>query len=312
MITLAFRLAVMAGLLSITASASAMGTAPTVASITTPICADSPNIDQRFGVVVADTVGTDMSSVLNSLCVRTYYKYGWGEPLPGFERIQMVGRTNISEVGLDAFIRSHLGSYWMVGNEPNVPNQDNLSPAAYAQLFHNWAVRIKGLDPTAKILNAGIGNFPDVVGVPGGGLAYIRDFRESHRILFGTYPSVDVWNIHAYPPFFVADGRLQSFCDTSFPKLHISEVARYLRASGEMQPIWLTEFGMDWGNDQDPCVVTFMTDMVGWLATTGLVNRWYWFSLNGQSWGFGGNLVDLAGTPTILGQTYRGLAAMQR
>lgn len=263
-----------------------------------------PVYDRRSGVVVPGFYGLDGQAVLDSLQSGSYYQYEWGEAVRGKERIQMVARSYMSDAGLDDFIRSHPGQYWMIGNEPNVPNQDNLSASAYAQQHRYWTVRIKGIDPTAKIVNGGVANWPD----NSGGLAYLAQFRESYRAAYGEYPPVDVWNIHAYPPFYMDGNKLRSYCDTTDPKRFISDVVRYLRQSGERQNIWLTEFGMAWSDDGDPCVASFMTDIVSWLKESRLVDRWYWFSLNATGDGFGGSLMELNGVLTPLGKTYRDLA----
>ncbi|MBI4319144.1 MAG: hypothetical protein HY675_11695 [Chloroflexi bacterium] len=256
--------------------------------------------------------GFDRIGILDALNVRSYYQYAWGEPLAGKERIQMVARSNIREEGLDAFISSHPGQYWQIGNEPNVPNQDNLTPQEYAQVYYSWSRRIKTIDQSAKILNGGIVNYPDVVGYWGGALQYLKDFREAYRGMYGEFPSIDVWNLHAFPPFYYANGRMNTYCDTSFPKYFIVEVVQYLRSVGEQQPVWLTEFGMDWGDDSDPCMLTFMTDLVHWLEDTRLIDRWYWFSTNAASRGNGGNLVDLSSNLTAPGTRYRDLASERR
>lgn len=225
----------------------------------------------------------------------------------------MVARDNISESGLDDFIRSHPGLYWQIGNEPNVPNQDNLSPADYAQRYNYWYRRIKGLDPSAKLLNGGIVNWPDVMGYYGWAVAYINDFRESYRAMYGEYPPVDVWSIHAFPPFYVNDdGWLTSYCETAELKRFIAEAVQYLRSAGESQPIWLTEFGINHRDDADPCMVPFMTDIVHWLEESQLVDRWYWFSLNSGSGNHSGNLVTPSGDLTVLGGTYRDLISEGR
>ncbi len=268
--------------------------------------------DGRFGVIGSEIPGFTGSAILDALNMQSYYEYEWGPAMTGKQRLQMVGRSYQSYAGLDEFIGSHPGSYWLIGNEPNVPNQDNHSPAAYAQIYHDWVGRIKGIDPTAKTVNGGIANWPDVVGHPGAGLAYLREFREAYRVQYGESPPIDVWNIHAYPPFFEEGVRLRSVCDTAEPKRYVAEVVQYLRSVGETQQVWLTEFGMDHALENDPCAVTFMTDMVGWLEQTGLVDRWYWFHLNAQSDGFFGNLVDLQGNLTALGQAYRDLSLQQR
>lgn len=257
--------------------------------------------DSRFGVV--QTGGGDAS--INALDLANYYNYGWGESIWKKQRMEMVARPSIPEIGLDAFIAAHPDRYWVIGNEPNVPNQDNLSPVAYAKLYHDWAERIRNISPTAKIINGGIVNWPDVSSA----LIYISRFREEHRKLYNIYPIVDVWSVHAYPPVGMdSDGRLHSVCDTAQPKRMVRDSVAYLRGIGESAPVWLTELGMDWSTDGDPCVALFMSEMVSWLKQTRLVDRWYWFSTNASTEGLGGNLVNADGTVTTLGRLYADLS----
>ncbi|MBI4318636.1 MAG: hypothetical protein HY675_09115 [Chloroflexi bacterium] len=275
------------------------------------------SLDSRFGIVTSS--GMDRRVVVDLLKASAYYDYRWGEPVVGKDYLQTVSRDGQTYNGFDDFVRSHRGLYWQVGNEPNVPNQDNVSAAAYAQRYNAWVTRIKALDPMARVMNGGIVNWPDVVGDIGAGLAYLRDFRESYRSQYGQYPPIDVWNLHTYAPFAVDDGRLRTYCDSSAGRYFIVQVTDYLRDAGQTQPVWLTEFGLDWNWDSVPQCYdptrrvwttpsAFMIEMVDWLRSTGLVARWFWFSDNAWDRGNGGALVDRSTSLTTLGQTYRDLA----
>ena len=77
----------------------------------------------------------------------------------------------------------------MVGNEPNDPHQDDLSPGAYAAFFHRFATAARAADPTVRMASAGIANAD---------CEWAAAFRDSYREQYGEYPAVDAWNIHNY------------------------------------------------------------------------------------------------------------------
>lgn len=256
--------------------------------------------DSRFGVVHSRG-GT---AALQALRISSYYEYNWGESLPRAERIQMVGRPYISDKGLNEFVSTHKGNYWMVGNEPNNPSQDNLSPQEYAQSYSYWHHRLKTLDPQAKLIAGQIVNYPGTHEA----INYLDTFRREYKNITGNYPQADVWAIHAYPPFTVDNqGKLRSICSTTTLKEMVTSSIDYLRSNGENAPIWLTEFGFDWAEDGDPCYPGFMRDMVAWLETQD-IDRFFWYSMNATTYNHGGSLVDLGGQPTTLGLLYRDLS----
>ncbi len=85
--------------------------------------------------------------------------------------------------------RQHRGEWWQFGNEPNDPNQDNLSPAEYAARYHDFYFALKAADATASIIPAGVANAD---------WRWADAFREAYRARFGRYPRVDGWSIHNY------------------------------------------------------------------------------------------------------------------
>ncbi|MCP4591363.1 MAG: hypothetical protein GY842_11500, partial [bacterium] len=63
-------------------------------------------------------------------------------------------RPKVEEI--TAIARANPASLWLVGNEPDVIWQDNLTPATYAQLYHDAYVAIKDADPTAQVAIGGV------------------------------------------------------------------------------------------------------------------------------------------------------------
>lgn len=104
---------------------------------------------------------------------------------------------------LRAEILSRPGFLWLIGNEPDRgPNpedttcknraQDDTAPEVYARAYHDIYYLIKGIDPTAKIANAGL------VEVTPGRLQYLDIVWNTYRSLYGQDMPVDVWNMHIY------------------------------------------------------------------------------------------------------------------
>lgn len=104
---------------------------------------------------------------------------------------------------LPAEIRSHPGSLWLVGNEPDRgPNpedttcknrvQGDTEAQVYARAYHDIYYFIKSIDPTARIANAGL------VQVTPGRLQYLDLVWNTYRSLYGQDMPVDVWNMHIY------------------------------------------------------------------------------------------------------------------
>jgi hypothetical protein len=82
------------------------------------------------------------------------------------------------------------GALWIIGNEPECPNQGNLTPAEYAARYREAYVRIKGWDYSAQVAIGG------VVEVTPLRLRWIEAVMDAYQTAFGSPIHVDVWNIH--------------------------------------------------------------------------------------------------------------------
>ena len=144
---------------------------------------------------------------------------------------------NFSEVRLEDALGRHRSGWWILGNEPNDPNQDDLSPGAYAAFYHRAEGLIRRADPKAHVTPAGISNAD---------WRWAEAFRESYREQYGRYPRVDAWNIHDY------------VLEPDRDQLDVAEFQRriiafhtWMEESGEGdKPLLLTEFGALFGPDQ--------------------------------------------------------------
>jgi hypothetical protein len=243
-----------------------------------------------------------------------------------------------------ALVRQFPGSYWLIGNEPNVVESSpdgfgNASPEQYATALNFYARTLKGADPTAKLVGPNMLNWDFICnGCPGypQGMAWTERMRNSYVARYGVEPPLDVWAIHTY--------ELDWY---SFPNgnagRHIDQV---LGLRGWLdsfeglagKPIWISELGLHWAypgiewNDDIASPVgeydydhveQFMTDLFGWLnanADQFHIEKWFIFPIYAaypesfQTQWAGINLMDgpEADAPiNRLGELYRQLAGIK-
>jgi hypothetical protein len=142
------------------------------------------------------------------------------------------------------------GSYWAIGNEPNVPGQDNLAPRDYAFRFKNISDEIKAGDPTAKIIAGNMLNWNFMctggcLGFPLG-MNWFAEFWTEYVNLYSVPPTPDAWGIHVYT---ITWDRVP-MVDTDRSTDQIHAFRNYLNSLGRTNdPIWITELGVIWGYD---------------------------------------------------------------
>jgi len=83
-------------------------------------------------------------------------------------------------------------STWIIGNEPECPNQGNLTPAEYATRYHEAYVRIKGWDPSAQVAIGGVVEPTPLR------LRWLEAMMSSYATQYGhsMTTDIDVWTIH--------------------------------------------------------------------------------------------------------------------
>lgn len=252
-----------------------------------------------FGVCIGWGLGT--KEQLDILGDVWYIDYGYrGEELRGHPRLYMVRARVPLDRGFEKVMRANPGSWWILGNEPNDPNQDNISPAEYAKLYHDFYHLAKRTDAFCRILPAGIADAD---------WRWAEAFREKYREAYGCYPPVDGWNIHNY----LLDPDLDPYDVKEF-KRRIVAFGDWMGRIGERdKPLFLTEFGVLYGAgccgrpiDPPGKVVSFMRETVSWLEGTDYVQYWAWFAINSGG-RFNGDLFDAEGKLTLFGAAYRDL-----
>lgn len=259
--------------------------------------------------------------------------------VPGLAIWQTVRLGQIGESGewpavsdvIEETIQAHPGSFWMVGNEPDVRWQDNATAEEYAVAYHDIYYFIKERDPAAQLGAGGIA-LPTPLR-----LAYLDQVLEAYRLQYGEPMPVDLWSIHLFtlreeagswgigipPGMAEPTGQLYEIGDhgdIELLKTHITTFREWMAANGYGdKPLAVTEFGIlfpeDYGFPQE-FVQNYMrmafeyfltaTGETG-LATNGgrLVQFAFWYSLYDDGDYQTGNLFDgTNGTLTELGKAY--------
>ncbi len=240
-------------------------------------------------------------------------------------------RAAIAEV-----LAANPGALWLAGNEPDVIWQDNQTPEAYAQLYHQFYTFVKTLDPSAQVAIAGVSQVTPLR------LQYLEEVMAAYQRFYGQRMPVDVWNVHAFvlredrdswgvsiPPGFDVDQgmlwEIEDHDDLDLFRQQIVDFRRWMARNGERdKPLIVSEFGIlmpaEYGFPPQR-VAEFMTETFDFLLTAAdpdigypadgnrLVQRLNWYSLSDTVYPTG-NLVDpQSGELTPLGQTFANYAA---
>jgi Glycosyl hydrolase catalytic core len=274
----------------------------------TPTATPGPQIaplPRGYGVAVAGDKGSRADlDLLGPVWYYDYHAVGadWGS----HPRILMVRPADkLSDAELRHLAAIHPGHWWMLGNEPNDPAQDNQEPAAYARFYAHTTAVIRAADPTAGIMPAGIANADT---------QWAAAFRTQYEQMTGAPPQVDAWNIHNY------------LLDTADPydlgefQRRIGKFRAWMAAVGDGdRPLVLSEFGVRYGAGccNRPLDVlgdglVFMRRAITWLEESGQVESWAWFTLDSGDLSYDGNLLRPAvpGTLSPYGRLYGDHARM--
>jgi len=225
------------------------------------------------------------------------------------------------------------GQTWIIGNEPDVIWQDNLTPEAYAAAYHAFYTAIKRADPSAQIAVAGIAQPTPLR------LAYLDRVLETYQRTYGQAMPVDDWTVHNFvlreergswgaeiPPGLdeVTSGQLTEVTDHARLDLFEAQLRTFREWMAQRgyrdTPLALTEFGIlmpaEYGFPPE-AVAAYLLATMDLLSNledpaTGyppdgnhLVQRWAWFSLSDPLFP-ASDLADLPGGQlTEVGRAYR-------
>ena len=292
---------------------------------------------QRLGV------GSSLVPVTKDIADRL--GFGWyldwrltpdGFRAPGLEYVPTIrlkeGQPIPDRQRLLAAVEALPGALWLIGNEPDVKWQDNISPDVYARVYHDLYTLLKGLDPSCQVAIGGMSQ-PTPLRI-----RYLDLILDAYQMRYGEPMPVDVWNVHAFilreerdnwgvdiPPG-MADqrGRLYEIADhdniTIF-RQQIVDFRRWMKERGQQEkPLIVTEYGIlmpaDYGFSPQR-VEHFMLDTfeffrtaadpsLGYAADGGrLVQRWCWYSLFSTRYPTGNLVVMDSGELTPQGEAFR-------
>jgi hypothetical protein len=97
---------------------------------------------------------------------------------------------SVEEFTLEA--RRKPGQVWMIGNEPDVAEQDNVSAECVADLYHEAYTALKAADPTAKVAMGGVAQASPLR------LKYLESVLDIYAGRYREPMPVDIWTVHAY------------------------------------------------------------------------------------------------------------------
>jgi hypothetical protein len=271
-----------------------LGTCSTAGTPRSPRAVD---LSTRAGVVMAASVPREALDLLGPVW---YYTYGFGgQSLEGHPRVLLI-RPHYDEEAAAEALREAPGSWWLVGNEPNDPYQDDLSPGAYAALYGRFEALARRTDPTCRIVAGGVANADTL---------WADAFRHAYRDEFGVWPAPDAWHIHNY----ILEPERDQLDLAEFQKRIVAFRAWMDDIGDKDLPLFLTEFGALYGlhdghlgrPEEDPeRVAGFVREAVAWLYATDHVQHFAWFA-TGTAGQFNGDLYDASGALTPVGQAYR-------
>jgi hypothetical protein len=221
---------------------------------------------------------------------------------------------------------SNPGSVWLIGNEPDVPWQDNTSPERYAELYHELYQLLKAADPTCQVAIGGVSQPTPLR------MAYLDRVLSAYESQYGEPMPVDLWNVHNFilreergswgvsipPGMDGAVGTLYEVRDHDDLEAFKNQIVTFRRWMAERgqrdRPLVVSEYGIlmppDYGFDEARVQAFMYATFDHFLTATDekvgyprdgnrLVQWWAWYSLADTIYPTG-NLFDVetrAATP---------------
>lgn len=128
-----------------------------------------------------------------------YVDFGFRHDPPPLLDLEYVQTIRLSETGyvpdqaaIEQYARAQPGTLWLIGNEPDAPAQDCVTPRTYAERYFDLYHIIKGVDPTAKVAIGGVVQATPLR------LQYLDMILSEYQSRYGVRIPVDVWNVHGF------------------------------------------------------------------------------------------------------------------
>lgn len=213
-----------------------------------------------------------------------------------------------SQEAIENYAAAHPGTLWIIGNEPDAPIQDCITPARYAQLYHDLYAIIKVADPTARVAIGGVVQATPLR------LRYLDMILQEYETRYGGMIPVDVWNVHGFilqehryswgcqipcGIYDVDTGMLYGVDDHDNMTIFRQQIVafrQWMKDHGERnKPLVVTEYGIlfpDYLGYYEPRVKSFMLATFDYFLTASnpsygypadcgkLVQGWAWYSLD--------------------------------
>lgn len=230
-----------------------------------------------------------------------------------------------------AVIDAYPGAVWLIGNEPDVKWQDNVTPDTYAEIYHDLYSLLKQQDPSCQVAIGGVSQPTPLR------LRYLDQILEAYRARYGEPMPVDVWNVHNFilreerdswgvdiPPGMTEQtGILREIADhddLAIFRQQIVDFRKWMKEQGHQdKPLIVSEYGIlmpaDYGfpaqQVEQFMLATFETFRTAKDPALGypsdgyrLVQRWCWFSLGDRRYPTGNLVEPDSGQLTPLGVAF--------
>jgi len=291
-----------------------------VNSLQTGLAAVNTDLSDRFGVIVTglDSVpdkATSLKRVLEITGAKWWYQYAAIAPDQP-NTAQQVFMVKLDKEGENGgyyqswinFLRANStlhNSYWMIGNEPNVPGQDDTPPDVYAKSLHSLTAAIKAVDSTATVIGPNVLNWNYTCkGCPGytPGQTWFEQMQDAYQSQFQAALPFDAYSMHTYS----LDWDNLPLLNHNRDVEQIEAMRTFLDANPDTRnkPMWLSEFGIIWGYDQlgwgkdangntiaipqgtlrTDLIRQYFNDTLGWLKANALrlnLARWFIYTSYG-------------------------------
>jgi len=281
-----------------------------------------PSPNERFGFSVL--YGIDNYDVV-PLNAGWYQNWGPNENASHPDGILAAHSIRVSPDGLSLNLAQNAriaeedpGGLWLVGNEPDMYKQDNVTPTQYAVQYREIYFAIKAADPTAQVAAGAIVQPTPLR------LGWLSAVWDAYQELFGSPMPVDVWNIHNYilqetpgewgcgiPPGYYGERAatypFSSHDDLAIFQEHVRAMRQWMADHGQRdKPLIITEYGIlfpessgfdlarvrDFFNNTADWLLTATDPNLGYPADADhLVQRWMWYSLDDTNFADAGNTI---------------------
>lgn len=219
---------------------------------TRPDSRSEQSLRSRYGVILGDGDAAQVTALGLEWFIH------WHQPTEAPVGTSIVSFLPASPVLDEATLREYVqrfpGSYWLLGNEPNLPLISHptptlaATPEQYADALAWYASVLKAIDPEAKLIGPNVLHWTSTCAFCPGyqiGREWTERMREAYRARFSTEPPLDVWSLHAYD----LDWSSLPQGDAQRQIEQIQALRDWLDETPALRghPIWVTEVGIHWG-----------------------------------------------------------------